>query len=213
MKEDSRGYSIKSLASKDLTEEGCSAIIGHIKNMYLWFAPDSTEEDMRSRMYQHPEARIDLLMHNESGECRGFSIHYVEQFDGFRVMFRGGTIVKDRSHGLYKTLLHHSIDQSELDFVVAMTQNPRVYEALRSFSPAGIAYPPVNGDCSETIKRITRKFCRVPDVDLETMIVPGVYGTIRKEDDFRGARDPRVVEFFAKNLAQDDGFFVVVPLS
>lgn len=208
-----KGYSINSFFSKTLTEEKYAAIIEHIKEMYVWFAPDSTLEDMRKRIYQHPEAQIDLLMRDESGECRGFSMHYIEQFDGFRIMFRGGTIVKDRSHGLYKALLHHSIDQSKLDFVVAMTQNPRVYEALRSFSPKGIAYPlSTNGVFSETIRRITRKFCRVPNVNLETMVVPGVYKTIRKEEGFRGARDPEVMEFFAKNLAEDDGFFVVVPL-
>ncbi len=207
------GYSINSFSSKTLTEERYAAIIGHIKEMYLWFAPDSTEDDMRKRICQHPEAYIDLLMQDEGGECRGFSVHYVEQFEGFQVMFRGGTIVKDRSHGLYKALLRHSIDQSKLDFVVAMTQNPRVYETLRSFSPTGIAYPSAKGSFSETIKRITHKFCRVPDVNLETMIVPGVYKTIRKEDTFKGARDPEVMEFFEKNLAEDDGFFVVVPLS
>ncbi|MEK7614145.1 MAG: hypothetical protein AAB428_00560 [Patescibacteria group bacterium] len=209
----SNGYSINSFPSKTLTEERYAAVIEHIKEMYLWFAPDSTEEGMRKRIYQHPEAYIDLLMHDESGECRGFSIYYAEQFEGFQVMFRGGTIVKDRSHGLYKALLHHSIDQSKLDFVVAMTQNPRVYETLRSFSPTGIAYPSTNGVFSETIKRITHKFCKVPDINPETMIVSGIYKTIRKENDFRGARDPEVMEFFAKNLAENDGFFVVVPLS
>jgi hypothetical protein len=127
-------------------------------------------------------------------------------------MFRGGTIVRHRSKGHYKLLLKESICTNSPDFLVAMTQNPRVYEALRSFSPAERAYPAIGYPVPNIVKDITKRFCKVPTVNPETMIVPDVYDNIRKDEEFKIARDPAVAKFFSENLRINDGFFVVVPL-
>lgn len=205
-------YKIQTIRTAGLSEERLPEIIEQIKGMYLWFAPASTEDDMKRRLRQHDEACIDILTHIESDECRGFSIYYTEQFNGLRVMYRGGTIVRDRSLGLYKSLLRHSICEEDLDFVVAMTQNPRVYESLRSFASCGVAYPSPNSNVPQTIKLIAQEFCKAPGLDADSMIVSGVYDDIRKDKDFKLAKDHLVEKFFADSLGVDDGFFVVVPV-
>lgn len=52
-----------------------------------------------------------------------------------------------------------------------------------------------------------------PSIDIDTMIVPDIYDTIRKDADFKKAKDPSVEKFFTDSLNENDGFFVVVPLS
>lgn len=205
-------YKIQTFRTVNLTEEQFFDVLEQIKEMYLWFAPGSTENDMRERLSQHTEACIDILTHVDTGECRGFSVYYTEQFGGKRIMFRGGTIVRDRSRGLYKELLHHSVSPERHDFVVAMTQNPRVYEALRSLSAHGVAYPSHDLDNTEEVKGIAQVFCKAPGLNPESMIVPEVYGSIRKDQEFKRTKDPSVEKFFADSLGIDDGFFVVVPL-
>lgn len=205
-------YEIQTFRTADLTEVQFSSVVEQIKEMYLWFAPDSTENDMRERLSQHKDAHIDILTHVDTGECRGFSVYYTEEFCGKQVMFRGGTIVRDRSRGLYKDLLHHSVSPEKQDFVVAMTQNPRVYEALRSLSERGIAYPALEVKSSEEVKAIAQAFCKAPGLNPDTMIVSEVYGSIRKDQEFKRAKDSSVEKFFTENLGVDDGFFIVVPL-
>jgi len=133
-----------------------------------------------------------------------------EPVDGRVVMFRGGTIVRDRSLGLYKKLLEHSVHTFRADVLVTMTQNPRVYESLRSFSAQGIAYPNPEREIPEPIKRIVRQFCRVP-IDPDTLIANGVYREIRKDQTFKTNKELDVTRMF-EALGEDDGFFVVVPL-
>ena len=205
-------YEIQTFRTVDLTEKQFSSVVEQIKEMYLWFAPDSTENDMHERLRQHKEACIDVLTRADTGECCGFSVYYTEQFGEKRIMFRGGTIVRDRSRGLYKELLHHSVSPEEQDFVVAMTQNPRVYEALRSLSARGVAYPAHEIKNPEEIKIIAQAFCKAPGLNPESMIVPEVYGSIRKDQEFKLVKDHSVEKFFADNLGVDDGFLVVVPL-
>lgn len=205
-------YRIQTIRTADISKNKLSEVAEQIKEMFLWFAPDSTDEDIHRRLCQHPEAFADILTHVESGECRGFTVHYTEQFNGSRVMFRGGTIVRDRSRGLYKELLHHSVSKEKQDFVVAMTQNPRVYEALRSLSVCRVAYPAAGVSNPEEIKLIAQVFCKAPGLNSESMIVTNVYGSIRKDKEFKCVKDPSVEKFFAESLGVDDGFFIVVPL-
>lgn len=206
-------YKIQTIRTADLFERELGEVVEQIKEMYLWFAPDSTDADIRARLCQHAEAHIDILTHIESNECRGFSVYYTEHLGGIRVMFRGGTIVRDRSRGLYKTLLHNSISVEKQDFVAAMTQNPRVYETLRSLSPSGVAYPSLGVKPPEEVKMIVSALCKVPSINIDTMVVPDIYDTIRKDADFKKAKDPSVEKFFTDSLNENDGFFVVVPLS
>ncbi|MEK7460039.1 MAG: hypothetical protein AAB628_00610 [Patescibacteria group bacterium] len=205
-------YRIQTIKTAGISKDKLSEVAEQIKEMFLWFAPGSTDEDINRRLCQHPEAFVDILTHVESGECRGFTVHYTEQFNGSWVMFRGGTIVRDRSRGLYKILLHHSISAEKQDFVVAMTQNPRVYEALRALSTRGVVYPAVGVSNPEEVKLIAQEFCKAPGLDSESMIVPGVYGSIRKDKEFKSAKDHLVEKFFAESLGDDAGFFVVVSL-
>jgi len=205
-------YKLETLRTDGLSESELGKVAEQIKAMYLWFAPDSTDDDIHARLCQHAEAHIDILTHVESGECRGFSVYYTEQINGHRVMFRGGTIVRDRSCGLYKILLLNSISVEEQDFVAAMTQNPRVYETLRSLSSFGVAYPSMGANPPEAVRGIVSALCKVPSIDLDTMIVHDIYNTIRKDADFKKAKDPLVEKFFANSLNENDGFFVVVPL-
>lgn len=205
-------YQIQTIKTASISKDKLSEIAEQIKEMFLWFAPGSTDEAIHRRLCQHPEAFVDILTHVESGECRGFTVYYTEQFSGSRVMFRGGTIVCDRSRGLYKELLHHSVFVEKQDFVVAMTQNPRVYEALRSLSERGVVYPAVGVSNPEEIKLIAQEFCKAPGLNSESMIVPNVYDSIRKDQEFKRAKDYLVEKFFAENLGVNDGFFVVVPL-
>lgn len=65
---------------------------------------------------------------------------------------------------------------------------------------------------SDEIKAIAQAFCKAPGLNTCSMIVPGVYGSIRKDKDFKLSRDHSVEKFFADSLGVDDGFFVVVPL-
>jgi hypothetical protein len=205
-------YVIESIQSSACSEGDYDRVINSIREVYLWFSSESTDADIRRRLQQHPDARIDLLLNQTNGFCEGFTVHYTEMFQGHRVMFRGGTVVKHRSNGHYKWLLERSVRMESPDFLVAMTQNPRVYETLRSFSPTGRAYPDEGLNPTDTIRSITKRFCKVPTVNLDTMIVRDVYSNIRKDDSFKTSRDPAVARLFSENLGVDDGFFVVVPI-
>ena len=206
-------YTIQTTKTASLGETALAKIMNEIKDLYLWFAPESTEDAIRVRLLQHPRAFIDMLTSVNSEKCAGFSVYYTDVVDGTRVMFRGGTIVKDRSRGLYKTLLQKAISAEKPDFVVAMTQNPRVYEALRSFSPSGIAYPDKGRILPAELKNVVTAFCKVPGLSLDTMVIPGIYDSIRKDHDFKTATDPLVEKFFKETLGENDGFFVIIPLS
>jgi hypothetical protein len=202
---------IQSLRTAQLAEANYEKIVGLIKDLYLWFAPGSTDADINKRLHQHPDAMIDLLINKTTGMCDGFSVHYTELFQGNAVMFRGGTIVRQRSKGHYKELLEHSILGGRQDFVVAMTQNPRVYESLRAFSSTGIIYPSPDTESPLLVKKIAERFCKVPISDFDKMIVHNVYASIRKDEEFKTARDPAVAKMFKETLGVDDGFFIVVP--
>lgn len=195
-----------------LSEAEIHVVISQIRSIYTWFSPTSPDGDIAKRLHQHPQAYIDMLIHTRTGECRGFSIYYTERFLGYRVIYRGGTIVSDRSKGLYKKLLRNSISVLEHDFVVAMTQNPRVYETLSSFSPGGKVYPSPEVSVSEELQLIASHFCKIPSIDLQTLIVPDVYSSIRKEGSFKSVNNARTEHFFKAHLKENDGFFVIVPL-
>lgn len=205
-------YSVRTVRTAGLAIIDYKDIIEHIRDLYLWFAPASTEDDIHERLYRHPNTHIDLLFDTTSNQCCGFSIYYTEQYNGFRIMFRDGTVVRDRSKGLYRLLLQNSINPEEQDFVVAMTQNPRVYATLRSFSATGAVYPSPHEKPSNRIKQIASKFCKAPGMDVDTLVVSEVYSGINKSDDFKTVKDSCTAEFFAKTLGKDDGFLVVVPL-
>jgi hypothetical protein len=205
-------YKIETFRTSGLSEKELNVIVEKIKKMYAWFDQAATEVGIRLRLCQHAEAHIDILSDISTDECRGFSVYYTEQYNNSCVIFRGGTIVLDRSQGLYRALLCNSVSFGRHDFVVAMTQNPRVYETLRSLAPSSVVYPSVDENPTKTIRGIAKAFCKAPGVDLDTMIVRGVYKTIRKDREFMTATDPYVEKFFKENLGEDDGFFVVVPL-
>lgn len=185
--------------------------VEEIRSLYLWFAPYSTDDDISQRLHRHQETRLDIITLQTSGECVGFSVHHTECLDGRRVMFRGGTVIRNRSQGLYKKFVGFGIGLKDPHFLAAMTQNPRVYETLRSFSLSACAYPSLDRTPSEEIQCIAQHFCKVPGFDPISMRIPDVYKSIRKEDAFRTTKNPVIAEMFAK-LPEDDGFFVVVPL-
>lgn len=195
--------------SLSLSEYG--KCVEKIRSLYLWFAPSSTEDDISQRLHRHTETHLDIITLQTSCECVGFSVYHTESLGDRKVMFRGGTVIRDRSQGLYKKFLSLSIDLKNPHFLVAMTQNPRVYETLRSFSPDACAYPSLGRTPPEEIQYIARHFCNVSGFDPVSMRIPDVYKSIRKEDSFRTVRDPVIAEMFAK-LPENDGFFVVVPL-
>jgi hypothetical protein len=211
-KVDNSGYEIHTLRTADLSRDELCKVVNEIKELYLWFSPTSSGADMRDRLLRHRNTHISILRNAENGACRGFSVYYTETFDGLRVIFRDGTIVRDRSRGLYKALLQHSISPECHDYVVAMTQNPRVYETLRSFSRSEKIFPSPIIVVSDEVREIAEKFCKAPNIALDTLIVREVYGEIRKDFEFTNSKDPKVKDFFLKNLGIDDGFFVVVPL-
>lgn len=196
-------------SSLSLSEYG--KCVDAIRSLYLWFAPGSTDDDISQRLHRHHETHLDIITLQTSGECVGFSVHHTECLDGRRVMFRGGTIIRDRSQGLYKKFVGFGIGLKDPHFLAAMTQNPRVYETLRSFSPTAYAYPSLDRIPSKEIQCIAQHFCEVPGFDPVSMRIPDVYKSVRKEESFKTARDPIIAEMFAK-LPEDDGFFVVVPL-
>lgn len=208
----SDGVLIESYRSNSLTERERSSIANRVREPYLWFSPGSTQEDIYKRFYQNPDTQIDLLVDPENNKCIGFSAHYTERFENLLVMFRGGTVIQDRSRGLYKKLLGHSILVSDADFVVAMTQNQRVYETLRSFSPNQKAYPAPDMDLPELVQKVALKFCRAKTICPDTLVVTDVYQAIRKEAGFKNGRDPLITKMFSESLKENDGFFVVVPL-
>lgn len=179
-----------------------------IKPLYLWFAPQSSDEDIRKRLYQHTNTFIDLSFNEETGVCTGFSVYYVETFEGHEVMFRGGTVVGDRSQGIYKRLLSNGIARTEPDFLVAMTQNPRVYESLRSYSSDQTIYPSYT-EVPQHIQRIARKFGPIT-LDEESLIVRDIYHNIRCDESFKTARDENVTRLFKQHLGVRDAFLVVV---
>ena len=205
-------YKIQTTKTATLDEVRLTKIVDEIKDLYIWFAPESTNDTIRARLLQHSQACIDVLTSASSEKCVGFSVYYTDVIGGSRVMFRGGTIVKDRSRGLYKALLQKAISAEKPDFVVAMTQNPRVYETLRSFSPSGIAYPSEGRILPTELKNVVTAFCKVPGFSFDTMVIPGIYDSIRKDYDFKTATDPLVEKFFRETLRENDGFFVIVPL-
>lgn len=214
MQHDINGYVIHSHKTCELTEEEYAKLAEKVRSLYLWFAPDSTNEDIYQRFHRHPETRVDLLIDIQNSQhVIGFSAYQTETFDGSRVMFRGGTIVSERSHGFYKKILEHGIRLDRPDFLVAMTQNPRVYEALSSFSSHGQTYPSVTGELpSEKIQCIAKRFCKAPNLDPKTFLVPNVYDSIKKDESFKTGRNPAVQKMFAEQLHENDGFLVVVPL-
>lgn len=208
------GYEIRSYKTQELEASEYVQLVEGIRSLYLWFAPDSTDEDIYQRFHRHSETRVDLLVDTQNDQhIIGFSAYQTEIFDGSRVMFRGGTIVSERSKGYYKKILEHGIRLDRPNFLVAMTQNPRVYEALSSFSSNGQTYPSVTGELpSEKIQCIAKRFCKVPDLDPKTFLVPNVYDSIKKDESFKTGRNPAVQRMFAEQLHENDGFLVVVPL-
>ena len=204
---------LRTLRTAELDEAALAKVVEQIKDLYLWFSPGSPEEDMRGRLLQHPNAYVELLLRPDN-TCDGFSIHYTEVFNGSRVMFRGGTVVRpgEQSSGHYRRMLSQAISPRNADFVVAMTQNPRVYECLRSFGKRGVIYPRRDVDIPRHVLDIAMKFCKAREFLAPTLIVRNVYADIRKDASFSSVRDYSVESFFQSNLGPDDGFFVVVPL-
>lgn len=207
-------YEIETFCIRDLSEVEVSEIVKRIKDIHLSFSPSSNQEKIRNRLCKNPGSCIDVITQTESGECGGYSTYYTEDLGKLRVMFRNATIIgaKHRSRGLYKILLANSIVLGELDFVVTMTQNPRVYETLSSFSPQGIIYPAPGIDLPEVAQELASQFCKEPGLDRDTLIVRGVYERINKDPDFKKVRTSAVEHFFAESLGQSDGFFIIMPL-
>jgi hypothetical protein len=205
-------YAVFSYRTASLSRDEYICLVQMIWDLYIWFAPDSSMTDVYNRLHRNPETYVDVVVDTISGSCVGFSAYHTECFEGKHLMFRGGTVVSDRSKGLYKGLLEHAVQVFAPDFLVAMTQNQRVYESLRSFSSCSCAYPSLDKEVPLDIQRIAQYFCPVQDFNPESMIVQGVYNSIRKEKSFKTGRDSRVSKMFNTLLGENDGFMVVVPV-
>lgn len=195
----------------DLSAEAYAGLVASITPLYIWFAPHSTDQDIYARLHQHPETHIDLCIDATTGECLAFSVYYTELFEGLYIMFRGGTVVGRRSRGLYRELLERSIETDQPDMIVAMTQNPRVYETLSSYAcDIYHVYPSLFHPVPGGIRPIAEHFCKAPGLDTTTFIVPGVYTGIRTDNDFRTVRSFAIRRMFEAKLGPHDAFFMVV---
>lgn len=203
---------IRSFRTADLSQQELMSLCEKIEELYLWFSPSSGSADILKRLTQHPDAYLDLVLDPNTNMCDGFSVHFTQDFQGERVMFRGGTVVRHKSKGDYKRLLAHSIGKVSPSFMAAMTQNPRVYQALRYFSQNDDIYPSPAKEPTELVRAIAKRFCKAPGIDEETLIVRDVYENIRKESSFKTIQDDSVAKMFAELLKENDGFFVVVAL-
>lgn len=202
-------YKVSSLIPSEIED-----MVAYIRHPYLWFSSESTDEDIRKRLTRHPNTRLNVLSDKKTRECTGFSVFYTENIQGKEVMFRGGTVILDRSKGLYKRIIEEDLTHFHADCIVTKTQNPRVFETLRSFSPTNTSFPSF-GDMSppEWVLGLAYQFCEGLNFDPRTFVLKDLYEPLRRDCDFKVTKDPSIGIEFAKRLGERDAFFVVVPLS
>jgi len=202
-------YKVSSLIPSEIED-----MVAYIRRPYLWFSSESTDDGIRKRLTRHPQTRLNILSDKKTRECVGFSVFYTETIQGMEVMFRGGTVILDRSKGLYKTIIERDLKHCHSDCIVTKTQNPRVFETLRSFSPTLTTYPSFDENPPpEWVLGLAHRFCEGLNFDPRTFVLKDLYEPLRRDEDFKVTKDPSISAEFKKKLGERDAFFVVVPLS
>ncbi len=204
---------IVSYVTDSLGPDELNTLIQLIKSIYLHFYPSSSEERIRLRITRKKTTVVDVLL-MDNHVC-AFGVYYSQMVQNHKVLFRDGTMVDQamQSKSYYKLLVKHSIDMSAPDYMVTRTQNPRVYESLKSFSPSGLIYPDVDFHVPEEISSVASFFHENGEFDRKTLVVKGVYtnGQGRADADFWSVRDQKTVQLFRNFLTEFDAFMLVIP--
>jgi len=206
------GFEIETFEPNGLKQDAMQSLIEVVREPFMWYAPDSTEEDIYDRLLGNGASWVDVVFQN--GEPCGFSVHYAKDIDGSSVDYRGGTSILPfaRGKGIYKELINRSLANGNYDYISTRTQNPRVYETLQQFSPSGVIFPHPSRDIPPHIFEIAEATCESGIVEPDTLAVRGVHGFVRADRSFMTARSKEVQDFFSQNLGRDDGYMVVVEL-
>lgn len=204
----------KNFSVKDLDEKGLQELIELIRPLYTWFSPTrATDSNIRARLTRDPNSQVDIIEYQ--GKVIAWGVYYTREINNAqKILYRGGTIV-DReytSKGIYHALIQIALEREKPDYLVTRTQNPRVYEAFEKCILVGtVIYPQLDGTIPPpNIQKIAQLV--EPNVDLETLIVRGLYEGNRFYADYHTSRDPKVQEFFQKKLNPPDAFVVIAPL-
>jgi hypothetical protein len=182
-----RKYTFDHVRVDELTDVRLVSLIRAIRPLYTWFAEGATDEKIAGHIRCHSEAVLDIVT-DGVGDCAAFAISYTELFEKKLVLYRDGTVVRDRSCGLYRELVARSIERTNPDYLCAMTQNPRVYELLQSVAVNGEIYPMSGLDVPSSIQHIARHFCSASTLSQVTLIFRDFYQRIRKEGSFKSGR-------------------------
>ena len=202
---------IKSFRPNKLSAIALLTLAVEIHDPFVWYAPDSTPEDILERIRGNGDSYLDVAY--VQGKPVGFNTYYVKTVDGSRICYIAGISVlpSARGKGVSSSFIHLALGQCSADYLAGRTQNPIIYKLLRSFSTRGVAYPGavVTPDVYEIASAVNES----GDVDPQSLAVRDAHTFVRADRSFMKVDDdPEIAELFSK-LGRDDGYVVVVPLN
>lgn len=205
-------FSIETYRPHEMSKSEMDLLIDVVREPFDWYAPESTNKDILDRLQGNKESYVDVVL--LGGVACGFASSYTTQCGEPTVGYRAGTSIMPsaRGRGIYKALINLSLDRTDFDYIATRTQNPRVYETLKQFTPEGTIFPQPKIKPPKEILEIARATCENGVVEPETLIVRGVHGFVREDRSFMTARSKPIQDFFIQSLGCDDGFMVVVQL-
>lgn len=202
---------IKSFRPNQMSALELLTLAIEIHDPFVWYAPDSTPEDILERMRGDGNSYLDVVY--VTGKPVGFNAYYVKTVGDTRVCYIAGISVMPsaRGKGVSRSLIHLAIVHCRAEYIAGRTQNPIIYKLLRSFNRRCVAYP--GAFVTPGVYEIAQAVNESGDVDPQTLIVRDAHTFVRADRSFMKVDDDQEIAELFSTLGKDDGFVVIVPLN
>lgn len=192
-----------------MTDQDMQALAQMVWEPFDWYAPGSSEQDIFDLLRGNGASRVDVALRD--GQPCGFLATEISVVDGYTICYHIGVSIleQDRRQGLYKMLTDRALAGQDVDYMVARTQNPAVYETMQRYALQAEIYPSPGIEQPRHITAIARALCTLDSFEPRRLIVRNAHGFVREGRDYMKAKDPTINWFFGQLLGRDDGFMVV----
>lgn len=171
-------------------------------------------QETADHMFGLPEANQELVVVFDGSEkIIGFAGIRQLSLKESKVTYRVGTIVdpEHQGRGIYKRLIREGL-HPDSEAMVVRTQNPRVYQSIRSAGIFEEIYPRIDGEevprkIYETASEVLELIGKKPNIDPQSLIVRGVYGEGLYSEPISCRKDD--VNALFRKLGRGDGFVIV----
>lgn len=188
------------------------SVVRLIKELFWTFEPGLSEEEIKTRLFGQG-GEVDIVW--DKGHIVAFSISRIQYVGTYKIWYLIGVLIdKDyQSFGLSSDLMKVGLARNQPDYLLAITQVPRVYASVLSLG-GGPVYPNERHFTPEHIWNITKSVTgKQLDASSDYPIVRNMYKVDRTDRLDRECRDESINSFFKKNLGTHDAFVLVAALS